>query len=254
MKKVIIFLFLCLTSNVWGQSSDTCQCRLIYGTWLNSTLVTFHHDSFVSYQYSRNPKDTIKNIIRNNGYKDTVFFPEFYDWSEFKETYSIRNGNIGNKIDQEFFTEIPEILKDTNQKIKTYYIRKLAYWSDSLILAAKETSFKERLKINDKICNCYNFKEYKYSGDFNKIKLTFQNLNSVNFTNNSDSIIENTFVFDDSHCNFSIFDSKNCYLPGIGLVSLTSNLGHPFPKEIKLNIVYLTRSCKEYLSKRFQSN
>jgi hypothetical protein len=254
VKRTIIcfYLFLFLTSNNWGQIADTCQCRLIYGNWLHTTLVTFHHDSFVTYENSRNPKDTIFNFIRKNGSKDTVFVPEFYDWLDYKKTYSIRNGNIGNKIGLEFFTEFPIVLQDTNEIIKTFYLEKI-YWCDSFILAAKKITFNERLKINNSICNCYDYDKYFYSGDFNKIELTFQKLNSIQFTNYGDTFNPNAFILEDGGCGPNLNISKTCYLQGVGIVSVTTPWDQPFPKEIKLNIVYLTNSCKKYLNEKFLS-
>ncbi len=248
MNLIFTILFISFfSSSLYGQVNDTCQCRLVYGNGLFPTLVTYHHDSLVTYTNALIPNDTLIKLGKRYQFKDTIFGLEMYNWDKKGISYFIKDGNIGRSLKGEFYTEFTKEIKDSGNTINTFWIGQFYLMPNVDFLYGRKTFFERPTIINNQTCNCFNTLDYFYkNSQINN--LNYKKLDSIKFTDSDSTEDSNIFIPTDSRCWIGVEKSKTCYLKGIG----TINISEPYPKEIKLNIVYLDKECDKFLTNKFK--
>ena len=229
-----------------GQNADTCQCRLVYGNWFSPTLVTYHHDSLVTYNHATNIKDTLFWLNKERHFSDTILNIESYNWSKGR-TLIVKNGNIGRMLNNNFYSEYPNNLQDSGEIIKVFWVDIDKNINDTFkFLYGRKIEFFAQEKINGQLCNCYNYNDYYYSNK-DKAYPSPEELNLIQFTDSFGIEGNGRFIPTDSRCYFGNTQentpSTDCYLKGIGEVN-----GY------KVKIYYLTPFCEKFIKKTFYQN
>jgi hypothetical protein len=247
MKLILtIYLTALLTITMYGQNGDTCQCRLVYGNWFSPTLVTYHHDSLVTYNQATHIKDTLFWRKKEHFFSDTIYNVESYNW-RIGRTLIVKNGNIGRMLNGNFYTLYPYSLQDSGE------IKKV-FWEDMdriggktyKFLYGRKIEFFTQEKINGQLCNCYNYHDYLYS-NIDKAYPSAEELNLIQFTDSFGIEGNGRFIPFESRCEFGNpqgnTPSNYCYLKGIGEVYRS-----------KVKIYYLTPFCEKFIKKTFYQN
>lgn len=245
--KLVLILLISVHWNVFGQTNDTCQCRLIYGDVMYPTLVTYHHDSLVSY----------KRAIHLNNYKvldkfniDSVFRIENYKWHTWTQTYLLRNEGIGQKVNDDFYIFHPFNLLNIGEKFNSYGLEYSNTLKDS-VLYKDSYEIVSHFKLNGNKCNCYESERYALNSDINLIDLSRQSLESIYTTESMVAEDTTAFVWADA-CEFGII--KTCYLTGIGSVSIDLDDKHAHGENYIVPIVILDSKCFKYFKSKLNLN
>lgn len=250
MRLILILLIVVLSNlKLYGQDSDSCQCRLVYGNWFSPTLVSYHHDSLVTFTHSKYPKEEVYRLNKQNNKKDTIYGLDMYKWHELGSTFIIKDGDIGRIFNNQFYPEFPKRLMDSGQVIKSFWTER-SFWSDTItMLYGRKTLFERPSEINSQTCNCFNQLDYFYD-NINYKELDLHELDSLKFTDFDNNTDSNLFVPTDSRCYFGFEKFKTCYLKGIGTILLTE----PYPNRTEIKIIYLTKACEKFLKNKFKGD
>jgi hypothetical protein len=257
---IIIFIMLLKFSfNTIGQSEkDTCQCQLLYGNWAEAVLVTYHHDSLVTYARSIFLKEHLFKLLKDLSNRDTIFGISDYNWFPNTRTYTIRKGEVGNKLGAIFFNEFPNEIIDSGTTLKSFWLTKpdktdslLGYSKE--ILLSHERFYETPIKINGILSSCYKYSDpYVFTGDFNKLDISHEYLLGLPYYETWNDVVDSpSFVVKESICEMTIDNYKTCYLPGIGEFEISVDYDKPFPENISRKIIYLTPQCNKYLFENF---
>lgn len=243
IKKFIFILFVLTGLTIWGQNPDTCQCRLMYGNALHSTLVTYHHDSVVSYRNSIFPKDTLFKMLAKKNRTNSVLRPEYYEWHKFTIDYFYNDKAIGKMLKGQFYPMYYFDIIPIKSQYNSYYLEFNKAYNDSF-LYKEEFEIGSYQKIDGKDCNCYTSDRFRFKGNFRDINLTRDNLNTVSNLDEHSSDTTNVFVWDDA-CTMGVF--KYCYFKGVGFVSVD----YPYPDDLIFKIKYLHPNCNTFFKTKF---
>ncbi len=244
--RFIACLWMCLIhSKLCAQTTDTCQCRLLYGNWANPILVTYHHDSLVTYHNMLSPKPHVYKMIKDLKRTDTLFNPEDYIIHPHATHLNIRKGDIGKKIGNSFFPEYVNRNIDSGYTQKTFWINE--YASSSELFGVRLFYDRPQL-INRTRCNCFNYDApYRYVGAYNHFITNPEQLFGVPFVEFPTQADSNIFIPASSNCDFDLKKTKICYLRGIGVITMEE----PFSENKQIAVKYLHNGCKLFLKKTF---
>lgn len=234
-----------------GQTNDSCQCRLVFGNWFYPTLVTYHHDSLVTYTRAFGPNKKALDLNQKYHFNDTILSLEMYDWNlKTSKTLLHQKGNIGLKFNDKFYVEYPNKLIDSGKTLKTFWLGKgLMIDTSVTFLYSKKMVFEKPEIINQEICNCFNEFNYLYTPILPRQAYPSE-LDNINFTDSHLTHLtndSNLFIPTDSRCYFGSEQFKECYLKGIGIISLQE----PYPASTKIKVIFLTKSCDKFLKTNF---
>ena len=245
LKNSLVILFTIFSLTVLAQNEDSCQCKLMYGNMLHPTLVTFHNDSLVSYQYASLPNDSVYKIL-GTASAESIFKIKNYKWYKSTRTYYYNKEGIGEKINGEFYIFHSFKLLDIGMKYSSYKISFSETYNDS-VLYKDAYEIESHYKFNSTICNCFDSDRYMYNGDFKKLDLNRKSLELINTTDSLDSKDKNIFVWADA-CTFGVV--RTCYLTGIGPVSIGIMDNQYNSDNYKVPVVFLDSKCKEFFEKQ----
>lgn len=244
IKYFFIVISLYIVNNVWSQNNDTCNCRLIYGhNWLDPVLTTYYNDSFVAYQ-SGYPNEKGFEAIKRKVSLDSLFTEDNFRWKGFYSEFLIRNKNFGKKLENEFYIFRPWAQLKKDSIFKTFYIAEQII--DKKVynfLYTQKISVDDYDTINRFVCNCFTSDRFVYHGDYEKINLSRDSLLIIPLSDNWNTEINHIFLWDD-YCSLY---SKECFLPGIGMVKTEDMFG----RMGSTHITYLDKNCKSYFKRTF---